>query len=56
MTQLPVTLSQAQRRLVEATIRGLREIRGWTLHAVNARTNHVHVLMTAGLPPEVVDA
>jgi len=36
-----------QRRLVEKTIADHCAIRGWTLHAVNCRSNHVHVVVTA---------
>jgi REP element-mobilizing transposase RayT len=41
------TLSSKARALVESTIRRHCEIRGWALHSVNARTNHVHVVVTA---------
>lgn len=48
-------LSEGHRRLVEGTIREHCEIRGWHLHAVNARTNHVHVVVTAsGYRPQIV--
>ena len=51
----PFTLSGNSRTLVEETIRRHCEIRGWSLHALNARTNHVHVVVTApGYPPETV--
>ena len=43
----PVTLAPAQRALVDAVIRDHAGRRGWTLHAVNVRTNHVHVVVTA---------
>jgi len=42
-----VVLSAEQREIVEQTIRKHCEIRGWILHAVNPRTNHVHVIVTA---------
>ena len=45
----PVVLTISQRDVVEATIRKHCTIRGWELHAVNARTNHIHVVMTANL-------
>ena len=46
-------LSDAHQRLVEDTIRKHCGVRGWPLHAVNARTNHVHVVVTAvGYEPE----
>ena len=54
MTDAIVVLSSQQRHLVEDTIRKHCEIRRWQLHAVNARTNHVHVVATADVAPEVV--
>ena len=49
------TLSTAQREIVERTIRKHCEIRKWRLHAVNARSNHVHVVVTApGYKPKTV--
>jgi REP element-mobilizing transposase RayT len=45
------TLSPEQRRLVEATIADHCRIRGWELHAVNCRTNHVHIIVTADRAP-----
>lgn len=55
LSEPPVTLDEAQRTLVEATIRAHCEVRRWTLHAVNARSNHVHVAVTADdVPPETV--
>src|SRR5437588_12540813 len=43
MAETLVTLAPEQRDLVEQTIRDHCRIRGWTPHAVNARTNHIHV-------------
>jgi hypothetical protein len=40
-----VVLSEDRRALVEQTIRDHCRVRGWLLHAVNARTNHVHVVV-----------
>ena len=41
--------------LVEATIRKHCEVRKWELHAVNVRSNHVHVVVTAAnYKPETV--
>jgi REP element-mobilizing transposase RayT len=40
-------LTQEQRRAVEVQIAGTCTHRGWTLHAVNCRSNHVHVVVTA---------
>ena len=47
-----VTLNAEQRAVVEAAIREVATFRGWTLHALNVRTNHVHVLVTADVSPE----
>jgi REP element-mobilizing transposase RayT len=47
MTDDVVTLTPDQRSLVESTIKNHCIQRGWTLHAVNGRTNHVHVAVTA---------
>jgi REP element-mobilizing transposase RayT len=48
-------LSADQRQIVEATIRDHCRERYWHLHAVNARSNHVHVVVTAaGYQPETV--
>jgi REP element-mobilizing transposase RayT len=47
MAEDAVILTPEQRALVEQTIRDHCRIRGWTLHAVNVRTNHVHVVVTA---------
>ena len=47
LTEGALTLDVAQRRLVEKTIADHCAIRKWTLHAVNCRSNHVHVAVTA---------
>ncbi|MHC4879089.1 MAG: transposase [Planctomycetota bacterium] len=48
-------LSDDDRIVVEATIAKHCDVRGWTLHKVNARSNHVHVVVTApGYAPETV--
>ncbi len=55
MTEPALTLDVEQRRLVEATIADHCRIRGWQLHAVNARTCHVHAVVTApGRSPDDV--
>ena len=54
MAESSVTLTPEQRALVEQTIRDHCRIRGWTLHAVNVRTNHIHVVVTADRAGEVV--
>lgn len=44
MVETPLTLSPAQRRVVEQVVRDHCRFRGWELHAVNVRTQHVHVV------------
>ena len=55
MTEPEFRLAVADRDIVDATIRRHCEIRNWSLHAINVRTNHVHVVVTAsGNDPETV--
>lgn len=54
MTEPPLILSPGQRELVEQTIRKHCQLRTWELHAVNCRTNHVHVVVTADVAPKAV--
>ena len=44
-------LDREQRTLVEQTIEDHCRIRGWELHAVNCRSSHVHVVLTAAVSP-----
>ena len=54
MTESPVLLNEAQRDKVEAVCREHARIRGWVLHAVSARSNHVHLAVTADKNPKIV--
>ena len=47
MTEAEVLLSKDQRQKVEDVCRRHAGIRGWKLHAVSARSNHVHIAVTA---------
>lgn len=47
VTGAPFTMSGEHRRIVDRTIRNHCEIRGWPIHALNVRTNHVHIVCTA---------
>lgn len=47
-------LDEKQRRCVEKTISKHCKIRKWTLHAVNCRTSHVHVVVSAKAEPNIV--
>jgi REP element-mobilizing transposase RayT len=50
----PDVLTDPERALIEETIRRHVEIRRWTLHALNVRTNHVHAVVAAATTPETV--
>ena len=47
MTEDACILTREQRRAVAAQIAETCAHRGWTLHVVNCRSNHVHVVVTA---------
>lgn len=56
MAEPVVVLTDAQRSLIEQTVRDHCQIRGWVLRAVNVRTNHIHVVVKADRDPyEVMD-
>lgn len=50
----PVVLTLDERGAVDRAIRDVCDHRGWTLEEINVRTNHVHVVVRAGLAPEPV--
>ena len=52
MTEDACRLDHEQRRLVETTITEHCRVRGWTLYAVNCRSNHVHVVVAADRHPK----
>jgi REP element-mobilizing transposase RayT len=52
MTEVACRLDHEQRRLVESTIADHCRGRGWTLYAVNCRSNHVHVVVAADRHPK----
>jgi REP element-mobilizing transposase RayT len=54
MAEDALELTDSQRSIIEKTIRDHCTIRNWNLHAVNARTNHVHVVVTAAREPDEV--
>lgn len=49
-----VLLNRGQRAIVEAAIREVCQYRNWVLHAVSARMNHVHSVVSARRAPEDV--
>jgi len=49
----PITLNGSQRQSVDTAVREVCEVRRWILHALNVRTNHVHVVVSVGpIKPE----
>ena len=52
MIESACLLTMSQREIVERTIADHCAIRGWQLHAVNCRTNHVHAVVTADVAPK----
>ena len=54
MQQPPVILDLNARTSVETTVRQVCNYRGWGLLAVNARTNHLHVVVSCPREPEAV--
>jgi REP element-mobilizing transposase RayT len=53
----PIILNEIQRRNVEKAITDLCETRRYDLQAINARTNHVHTVVSAPMKPErIADA
>lgn len=54
MVQPPYLLDDTRRQIVLNAIREVCENRDWTLFAAHVRSNHVHVVVGAGAPPEKV--
>ena len=50
----PFVLNLEQRRGLESRSAGICAFKEWTLHAINARSNHVHFVVSAMVPPEDV--
>lgn len=50
----PFTMTRSHRDVVRSAIEGVVAHRGWKLRALHVRTNHVHVVVTAGATPERV--
>ncbi len=54
LMEQPVLLNEVQRRAVENVILEHAEFRQWILHAVSARSNHVHAAVSAAAIPKQV--
>ncbi|QDT38934.1 transposase [Stratiformator vulcanicus] len=47
LTEPPFVLTTDQRRIAESAIREHCEVVNWSVHALNVRSNHIHIVMTA---------
>src|SRR5262249_3348105 len=54
MSEDACVLDSQQRQLVEKTIADHCEVLSWNLHAVNCRSNPLHVVLTAPIRPKQV--
>src|SRR6266545_1979720 len=54
MREEPVKLTVEQRRVVEEAIQEVSQRYGWTVHAIAAQTDHVHVIVTANREGEAL--
>ena len=54
MKEEPITVDLKQRRLIKEAIKEVCNFRGYRLLALNVRTNHVHVVVSAARKPESI--
>jgi len=54
LKQPPVTLTDAQRKSIKVTIQEVIKHNNWKLHALNALTEHIHIVLTAPKPPDPI--
>ncbi|HEV7799059.1 MAG TPA: transposase [Pyrinomonadaceae bacterium] len=54
LIQRPVIFGDAQRKVVESAVREVCRYRGYSLLALNARTNHVHTVISSACKPEPI--
>ena len=52
--QAAVAFDERCRQTVQRTILDVCEHRGWSVHELNVRSNHVHIVVSAAEPPEQV--
>lgn len=52
LKRTPVRFDALMRGIIERTLREVCEHRGWSMHAIAVRTEHVHIVVTAGATPE----
>ncbi|MBI1347858.1 hypothetical protein GC163_16400 [bacterium] len=54
LREVPVILDESQREIVRSTIEEHCRIRDWHIHALNVRTNHIHLIVTSSVQPETI--
>jgi REP element-mobilizing transposase RayT len=54
LKQSPVRLGSRQRRAIEEAIRETCKMRKWDFWTTNARTNHIHTVVSAQCKPEKI--
>lgn len=54
MRHNPLLLDENQRRVVESAISEVCENRGYKLQAINARSNHIHSVVSAQVKPKLI--
>lgn len=54
MTEDACRLTSDQRELINRQVAETCKYKGWQLHAVNCRSNHVHVVLTSMASPKVI--
>jgi REP element-mobilizing transposase RayT len=54
LAEASIILTPTQRHAVSAAILEHASFKKWCIHALNARTNHIHVVCSAYEPPEKV--
>lgn len=54
LEHVPEWFCHEARLCVDRTIRAHAAHRNWNIHALNVRSNHVHLVVSAGVPPELV--
>jgi REP element-mobilizing transposase RayT len=56
MTEDACRLAPHQRERVDKQVAETRQHKRWTLHAVNCRTNHLHVVLSSPAHPKIIRA
>lgn len=52
LSQQPLILDAVMRSVVDQAVRDHCSFREWTIHALNVRSNHVHIVLSEWIEPE----